>query len=258
MPKYPKTISKIIDYPSAPSKRIRIGKYIPPFEENDTGFGFKGVVIEDVKEGSLQCYICGEWFKNLSTHINLTHKISCPEYKREFGLLQSTALKSKKMRLKQSELMIGMRKKHKKHRIKFKKGNSYAGNRKGKKKAGESQNKYGVCDLQIMQKVIELKEELKRTPTLIDLKKRYGGTFLFHLHKRYGSYIKYCNEIGFEPNFSNYNPKYSKQYFIEKALSNEPSLRIFTTNEEKALYKFFKGEIKELKREEKKVKNKNK
>jgi len=247
MPKYPKITSKEIPYANAPSGKAIIGKYIPPFEDNETGFGFKGVLIEDKATGKLECSICGLWFANLSTHIWGKHKLHCSEYKKQFGLLQSTALKSKKIRVRQSEVMSGMRKKHKKHRISFKKNNEWAGNRKGKPKANESKNKFGICDLQIMEKVIELQKEMGKTPTLIDLRKRYGWAFVTHISKRYGSYVTYCKEIDFEPNFSNHNPKYSREYFIEKALSNEPSIRIFTETESRNLYKYITGGITELK-----------
>ena len=247
MPEYPKITSKKIPYKNAPSGMVIIGKYVPPFEDNDTGFGFKGVVIEDIKTNQLECCICGKWFENLPTHLR-GHGITAPDYKRRFGLLQSTALKSHRLRVRQSEVMSGMRKKHKKHRIKFQKNNQWAGNRKGIKKAEESKNKYGVCDLQIMDKVMELTKEMGKTPTLIDLQKRYGQGFIFHLYKRYGSYVKYCIEAGLIPNFSNNYPKYSREYFIEKALSNEASTRIFTQSEKRNLYKYIHGGIPELKK----------
>jgi len=248
MPSYPQLTSRKIKYDS-PSGFIHIGKYVPPFEKNDTGFGFKGVVIEDFDNGKLQCNICGEWFEQMAQHLNHKHNIKSPEYKKQFGLLLSTALKSKKMRLNQSEVMQKMRKGNKKNRMRFEKNNLFAGNRKGTIRAVEGKNKYGVCDLQIMQKVLELREELGKTPTLTQLKERYGGAFLFHLHKRYRSYVKYCYQIGLNPCYSNFNPKYSREYFIEKARGKTPSIRIFTINEFKALYKYFKGGINELREE---------
>jgi len=246
MPSYPAITSKTIKYDS-PSGKVNIGKYIPPFEKVKDGFGFMGVVVEDEKAKKIQCHICGKWFQQLGQHLNHTHKTNSVEYKKRFGLLCSTALKTKKMRLRQSEVMSDMRRKHKKHRFKFKKNNKFAGNRKGETKAVESKNKYGVCDLQIMQKIIELKEELGKAPTLTDLKNRYGDAFIFHIQKRYKSYVDCCKEIGFQAGYSNFNPKYSKEYFIEKALSNEASLRIFTINEERAFYKYVKGGVQELK-----------
>lgn len=245
MPNYPKITSRKIKYDS-PSGFVHIGKYMPPFEKNDTGFGFKGVLVEDFESGKIQCSECGLWFDQLGMHILHTHEMESSEYKRKFGLLLSTALKSKRIRLRQSEVMIKLRKENKNNRYKFKRGNEFASNRLGKPKSVEHRNRYGVCDLQLMQKILEMKKELGKTPTLIDLKERYGPGLIATLNYRYGSYIQICKDLGLKPNVSNYNPKYSREYFIEKALSNEPSLRIMTMNEGRAFYKYFKGGVKEL------------
>lgn len=247
MPEYPKQmVANKIKYDS-PSGFVNIGKYIPPFEKVKKGFGYIGVVVEDCGSGKLQCHICGEWFGIFNSHLSHKHKLTSNGYRKMFGLSRSTALKSKKVRLRQSEVMIELRK-GKKYQNAFKRNNLFAGNRKNKQKSIETINKYGVCDLQIIDRVLKLKEKLGKTPTLIDLKKEYGGGFIFHIHKRYASYVKFCHNQGLEPCFSNHNPKYSQEYFIEKGLSNEPSLRILTTNEGRALYKYFKGGVKEWKK----------
>lgn len=234
MPNYPKTMSKKIKWDS-PSGYVIIGKYIPPFERVLNGFGYMGVIVEDHGNGKLQCHICGEFHETLPNHLR-KHKISGTEYKRRFGLLMSTALKSKRLRLRQSQVMVGLRRKYKQCNYKFKKNNYQAGNRKGILKALESKNKFGVCDLQIMERILELSKEMGKTPTLIDVKERYGGGIITLMHKRYGSYVRYCKQLGLEPNISNYNPLYTKEYFIEKALSNEASTRIYTINEMRGLY----------------------
>lgn len=254
MPNYPKITSRKIKY-NSPSGYVNIGKYIPPFEKNPTGYGFKGVLIEDSKTGKIQCSICGGWYEILNSHLTNIHKITDEDYKIKFGLLKSTALRSKRLRLIQSENMIRLRKSNPKYRTCFKRNNEWAGNRKDKPKAVESQNKYGVCRLQLIERILELKKELGKTPTLIDLKERYGDTLITNLHERFGSYIKLCEEIQLEPNNSNFNPKYSKEYFIEKALSNEPSFRIFTINEGRALYRYFPRGMRELKKIVKEMKN---
>lgn len=249
MPEYPAITSNKIKYES-PSGYVIIGKYIPPFEKVKKGFGYMGVVVEDFKSGKLQCHICGGWFDQMAMHLQ-THNITSQEYKTKFGLSTSTALKTKKMRLKQSEIMIRLNKENPKcfnrSHVGFEKDNSYAGNRKGKSKSAETINKFGVCDLQIKDRILKLREKLGKTPTLIDLKNEYGGGFIFHIHKRYQSYINLCKDLDLEPVFSNHNPKYSREYFIEKGLSNEPSIRILTTNEGRALYKYFKHGVKEWK-----------
>jgi len=251
MPEYPAITSNKIKYDS-PSGYVNIGKYIPPFEKVENGFGFKGVLIEDCKTGQIQCHICGKWFEQMAMHLK-NHNMNSEEYKTKFGLSVSTALKNKKMRLRQSEIMIKLNKENpncfKRSHIGggFEKNNSYAGNRKGKPKSDETINKYGICDLQIKDRILKLKEKLRKTPSLIDLKKEYGGGFIFHIYKRYQSYIRLCRNLDFEPVTSKDNPKYSKAYFIEKGLSAEPSIRILTTNEGRALYNYFKHGVKEWK-----------
>ena len=105
---------------------------------------------------------------------------------------------------------------------------------------------------------MELKKELNKTPTLTELKDAYGDAFIGHIHKRYASYISFCKNLDLIPNFSNYNPKYSKEYFIEKGMSNFPSIRILTRNESRALYRYFKGGVKEWKNEIKLKKSRGK
>ena len=250
MPHYPRFTNKIMKYLEAPSGKVRIGKYVPPFEPVKEGHGFLGVVLEDVKSGFLQCHICGRWYGIFNSHLAKIHGTNSDEYRKRFGLSKSTALKSKKVRLRQSQVMIDMRKDNpKKFGRKFGIKNVFAGNRKDKPKSSETRNKYGVCNLQIMDRIILLKKKLGKTPTLIDLKEEYGGGFIFHIHKRYNSYVTLCRTLGFEPVTSNQNPKYSRQYFIEKALSNEASHRIFTQSESRNFYVYFPKGIEDLKHE---------
>jgi len=241
----------IIDYKEAPSGRAIVGKLQPPFSSLKNGHGFKGVLLQDAKRDIYQCHICGEWFESLLSHILHKHKLAPKKYKEKFGLCQSTALCSKRIRLIQSKVMTELRKKNKKNRIKFPKKNIWAANRKGKKKALESQNKVGACDLQITEKIRKLAEELGKTPSLLEVADHYGGGFVSLLEKRFSSYISLCKKIGLEPLISNRNPKYSKEYFFRNFPPGKiRSIRQLTPSERKAFYKHFPSwkEFKNLKR----------
>ena len=50
MPAYPEIKERKIKY-NSPSGYAHIGKYVPPFENNNSGFGFKGVIVEDFENG---------------------------------------------------------------------------------------------------------------------------------------------------------------------------------------------------------------
>ncbi len=233
MPNYPTfTKPKIISYPEAPSGKIVITKYIEPFVPVKGGHGFIGVVAEDVESGKLQCHVCGVFLEMLCSHYSVKHGMDGKEYRAKFGLLESTALKTVRIRTEQSKrvskmqkdgrMNIGNRKNINGKSYGFQKGNSFAGNRLGKPKAVEHQNKFGVCDEQIKTAILKLAEKLGKTPTLNDLRDEYSQAFLSVLHLRYKSYIGYCKYIiKMKPNHSAHNPytkKESYDLYINRAV----------------------------------------
>lgn len=231
----------------SPSGFINTGKLIPPFSPLKDGFGFLGVLAEDLKTEKLQCAICGEWFENLSSHIRQKHKMkNMDEYKKRFGLLQNTALISKKYRIMHSETMARMRKDKNfiKKSIKanvFKNNpKKYSKQNKGKKIwRPEYQNKLGVCDLQVAEKVKSLAIKLNYTPRLFELEKHYGRPFIGLIRNRYGNYLNLIRDLGLKkpiPAGSNAR-KYSKNFYLQKGIESikknkpfEPTT-IFTKNE---------------------------
>lgn len=263
MSAYPTTKEKTISFKDAPSGKINITKWVPPFAPVPNGFGFMGVVAEDSKTGVLQCHCCGKWYEQLPTHYSVKHKMSGEQYREKYGLLTHTALKSKRIRLIQSAVIsklqkagkmnVGNRKNNNGKKYGFTKDNKYADNRKGKPKAMESQNRHGVCDLQIMEKILELGKKLGKTPTLVDIKEEYGGALVSIMHSRYGSYIKYCREqLHLVPNFSTHNPKYSskkswRDHLLEVGRQSmkegNPIVlkKLLPTNEQRYIYRCFKS-----------------
>ena len=64
MPKYKTNKKNKIPYQDAPSGYIKIKKWVPPFAPVKEGFGFVGVLAEDLKSGKLQCHVCGKCMSN--------------------------------------------------------------------------------------------------------------------------------------------------------------------------------------------------
>ena len=255
MPAYKKISERKIKYSDAPSGYINITKWVPPFEIVKEGFGYQGVLAEDTKTGQLQCHICGKWYEQLPTHLLFKHKMTSAQYRKKFGLLTSTALKSKAIRMAHSKNIERLQKEGRmqignSNGYGFKKKNKESANRKGISKARESQNKYGVCDLQIMDRIISLSKKLGKTPTLTDIKKEYGGGIIAIMRLRYGSYITYCRQfLKMEPGLSNFNPRPKKEWqnsLIEKGikiLRKERNLKIkmLPVKESRYVYKYFKN-----------------
>lgn len=248
MPYYPNSTKlNTLDYDS-PSGKINISKWVPPFKKLDKGFGFVGVLAEDTGSGKLQCHVCGGWYELLTTHAWAKHGLLSADYANAFGLLRSTALKSMRIRKIQSKVMLGMRKKHKKHRMGFKKGNLESANRRGVNKAVEAQNKFGVCDLQIIDKITALKNKLGRTPALTEIIDTYGQRMASLIHLRYAGYLNFLREKKWTPVVSSFNPKFSKEYFIRKgvkAVGNGERLighAILNQSEERNIYNYFSSQ----------------
>lgn len=263
MPTYKNKKQNKMKYADAPSGEILIGKWEPPFAKLKDGYGFMGVLAEDSKTGQLQCHECGKWYELLCSHYTSKHGMNGEQYREKFGLLMSTALKSKRIRLLQSKVITKLQKEGRMNvgnrpnvngeSYGFKKNNKQAGNRKGIKKANESQNKYGVCDLQIMTKILDLGKKLGKTPTLTDIKDEYGGGIISIMHSRYGSYIKYCRQyLKLEPGFSTRNPRFKtkkdwRNYLLEigrqqlKKDKNVVSKGWLPDKESRYIYRYFKG-----------------
>lgn len=261
MPAYPHRTQNRMAYAEAESGFINISKWEPPFAPVDNGHGFIGVIAEDDETGSLQCHICGKWFPQLSTHIVGGHKMkNCDEYRTKFGLFQGTALKSKKLRLFQSGVIRKLQRAGKMAignnlgSSPFKRGeaNKYAANRKGWKKPVEGANRYGRCDLQIMSKIMDLSKELGgKTPSLVEIKEKYGGGMIAVMHLRYGSYVKYCREyLKMEPLRSQANPWTKEQWKTHLIKVGREGLNkgnpikvkeLLPKNEQRYIYKYFKS-----------------
>ena len=110
----------------------------------------------------------------------------------------------------------------------------------------EGQNRYGVCDLQVIDKIKTLQEELGgKTPPLTMVIDRFGGAFSTLIHNRYGGYIKFVKSLGMIPVTSSHTPKYSKKYFIKlgiKALRQGKELvgrKILNQSEVRNIYNYF-------------------
>lgn len=62
-----------------------------PYMENDSGFGYQGVVMYDELEDKVQCSICGGWFKLIThTHLKRHGLTSAREYKEIAGINKTT------------------------------------------------------------------------------------------------------------------------------------------------------------------------
>jgi hypothetical protein len=172
---------------------ITFTNYKEPLREVKEGYGYLGTLGIRTDDGKLQCHICGECFDNLAAHTSRTHGVSKREYKRKFKIAGSTRLVSDKVRLKLSKNtpLNGLKKMHSSKLAKEKARKATVQNnksRKGKRESLEIRNKKGSCPDQLIQKILDLKKKLGKTPSIKEFKKEYGSTLAYNIYQTYGSY----------------------------------------------------------------------
>lgn len=182
------------EYEDAPSGAIKLYNYKEPLMPYKTGYGFQGVLMVDANGSSVQCHFCGNWFDKLFPHIWKEHKLTAPEYKREVGLFESTALVSESYRMyivaTRSSAHARLRKETPEQR------NKRAQAIKRAKNSMEAKNNYNTCPEQLITRLINLSIKLGRTPTTKEV------PFMPSIYKTYGTYENILEKAGLKKNKS--------------------------------------------------------
>ncbi len=152
---------KIIDYPSElKSKKAYIGISKEPLIPNDTGIGFKGVLLQDSSRQYIQCSACGEWLQKIPhTHLKKCCGLTAYEYKKRFGLFVGQGLVSDETSLKLTAIAL-------KNKANLKLSMAHLQLAKQKRalcvarqaeslKSFQWQNKYGNCQEQLKSRLKE-------------------------------------------------------------------------------------------------------
>lgn len=171
-----------------------------PYMENETGNGYKGVVLYRKDIDAVQCSECGQWFENLSIHVKI-HGINAMQYREKNGLFKKTSLSSKRLSRQRSELAT--RRISEGYSILQKDRNlvSSANLKKSQNIARSSfqfQNKYGLCEAQVSSRLMVVKEMSgNKNITSADIS-RYDRKLYDYLRKSYGSVEKACEKFNIE------------------------------------------------------------
>lgn len=163
------------------------GDYKEPFEQLEGGVpGHPVGVVLKADDGALLCAFCGKTYHNLGIHTARTHGMPAPEYKREVGLLQKTALVSEKGRI--TSLRTALRNRGK---GKFGKGSPFVAGvarpatvgRNNSMYKPEYLNKTGRCYAQALAVATMLKAQGKLTDTQL----RKSGIWASTVETLFGS-----------------------------------------------------------------------
>lgn len=152
-----------MEYADAPSGSVTLYNYKEPFMRYERGYGYQGVLLFDAETDTVQCHLCGEWFKYLPNHLHREHAVRAAEYKKEVGLMQTTALIGESQRAlliaKGVERFKNIRPGQKKSEAEKEKIR-----RTMKVLVRERQNLTGTCPEQLIERMRQTYHRLGRTP----------------------------------------------------------------------------------------------
>jgi hypothetical protein len=192
-------------------EELTLMNYKEPLMSVKNGYGYYGAVTGTIDGQFVQCHICGHLFMNLGAHIWLKHKMRGREYKEEFGLAYSTALLSEaeRGRLKQrtldwlknttDEQRERFARKLDRNRRKWIEEHR-DDDRTQPELQLETKNKRGTCPDQLLAKIIEVKENLGRTPSKDEFITACKSQRYIHLiYKVFGSWKEALSILGLQP-----------------------------------------------------------
>lgn len=177
---------------------LTIKNYKEPLKEikKKDGFGFYGTLLATNDGQYIQCHVCGQLYQNLSRHVLNAHKkrfSSIKEYREHYELARSTALisETERIRLKKATLRWlatltpkQLEERKRKMRDVFRRRGNYQ-----PPIALETKNKRGTCPDQLLAKIKEVADRLKKTPTLGQFIHETGTQrYKFLIFKTFGSW----------------------------------------------------------------------
>lgn len=164
-------------------------KVEPPFTKVKDGHGYIGVILRDKKTDTIQCHVCGKWFKSLGHHLRF-HKTTAIKYKKKFGLPLNFALCGKDysgvQRINAEKNNNWVKGKYKKGKKKEKETTNWKKNNKYSHTCEAYKNKFATCDKQIFDRFMVVSDIVEKDPSINDLKK-YDSSLPTLIIDRWGS-----------------------------------------------------------------------
>lgn len=182
-----------MEYEDSPSKYVTLYNYKEPLMKFESGHGFQGVLLYDEQGETVQCHICGKWFKLLHAHVRWSHQMSSDNYKDMVGLRRNAALMSEATR----EKFIAHGKAQAKHLQPLNGVRVYTPEMKAKaietmkRNVRQSQNERGTCPEQLVDRLRKKYFELGRTPRREEI-----GIHRVTINRVWGSMENLCKAAG--------------------------------------------------------------
>lgn len=168
-------------------------KGLPPFMKYENGFGYKGVLLEHIETGKLQCHLCGHLVFNIAKHLHHKHKEVTPTaYKAMVGINHHTPLVSPTTSKKIKNNFLNLTEEKKQRVIALLRENNKSLHKDGKWKKRERkgtiemQNTFGTCPEQCKAQFWKEYNALGHIPTNNEM----SGRLRHMVYSRFGTYQK--------------------------------------------------------------------
>lgn len=197
------------------TEAVLIG-YKEPLTKVSDGFGYYGTVAYDKSEKYTQCHVCGFFFENLGMHVVKKHDKTTTKYKLEFGLPVTMSLRAPKQKTYQWETWQKMDKSERERVLtQLKEARGKGMPAQIAKKSLYVKNLEGRCPEQLLDKIIKLKNKLKRTPSSTEFVKEYGSGFLGSVRLTFGTWREALKVLNLVPKGYGGEREYDKDKLLE-------------------------------------------
>lgn len=173
------------------------------------GFGYLGALSISLDRDKMQCHICGKLFRDVGFHTTQKHNISRDEYKEKYQIARSTSLISETLREEKKNRTLLYRASLSKNDAqdlvrKMKEGSDLWHKNNPSQPFEirlETKNKRGTCPDQLIAKIQEVANELKKTPSKREFITACGTQRFVHLiYSTFGSYNAAIERAGLVAN----------------------------------------------------------
>lgn len=201
--------------------------YKEPLRSVRGGFGYYGTLLATFDGTKVMCHTCGELYGELSKHIQ-RHNLTAAEYREKYQLSRQTALISETIRNARKERTVQWiaslsdeerTEFRERQRARYRAWQKEKHARRQPKSALETKNKRGTCPDQLLERIMEVKRVLKRTPSKAEFIDHYGSQRYVHLiYKTHGSWANALKMCGMQPKEQERNGgrrNYTKEALLE-------------------------------------------
>ena len=163
-------------------------------------FGYQGVILRNKINDTIQCHICGLWFKYIAPHARVAHSMKLEDYKIKFSLPLNAPLCSKKMSDNCRQVAESW---DKSHPMKLGQGKEIKRNKSYLKRLKYSLNNMGrlnalgACEEQVQKRYLIIADKIGSTPTSKDVREHDNALYSL-IERRYEGFSNFCNKFNYE------------------------------------------------------------